>query len=162
MKYTLTTAIAAMMLAAPCAMAEDIDTEIAIERQVVPEHRSASRLNLLPELQLPAVKQMRLNPSDRISSITIPAYMTTLDPASYATAADPYPWRGYAAIGYFPAFNLGASAGYRILDRTATTLDAWLQYNGASWHGDLPADIAGDSDPKLGLHSHTATIGAAS
>jgi len=163
MKYTVTTAIAALMLTAPYAMAEDIDTEIAIERQVVPEHRSATRLNLLPELQLPAVKQVRLNPSDRISAITIPGYMTTLDPASYATAADPYPWRGYAAIGYFPAFNLGASAGYRILDRTATTLDAWLQYNGASWHGDSP-DFTPAGRPedagRMNLHRHSATIGA--
>lgn len=155
LKYTAMALLAAMT--APAIAAEELDTEIAIERQVVPEHRAATRLNLLPELNLPAVKQMRLNPSDRVTTVAIPAYVTTLDPASYATTAEPYPWRGYAAIGYFPAFNLGASAGYRIIDREATTLDAWLQYDGASWHGDMK-----DFDnARVNLHRHTATIGTA-
>lgn len=154
--------LAAAVAAIPFAAAEELDTEISIDRQVIPEHRVAGRLNLLPELNLPAVTQVRLNPADRTTAVTIPAYTVTLDPASYGTTAARYPWRGYAAIGYFPAFNLGASAGYRIVDREKTTVDAWLQYDGASWHGDTPIVGADDgSEERIGMHRHSATIGAA-
>lgn len=153
--------LAAAIAAMPCAVAEELDTEISIERQVVPEHRTANRLNLLPRLELPAVTQVRLKSTDRATAVAVPAYVSTLDPAAYGTSAEKYPWRGYASIGYFPAFNLGASAGYRIVDKEKTTVDAWLQYDGASWHGNTPVSgsLTGE-DARVGLHRHTATVGA--
>jgi hypothetical protein len=85
--------------------------------------------------------------------------MATLDPAAYANSADPYPWRGYAAIGYFPAFNLGASAGYRLIDHSHTTLDAWMQYDGASWHHNVDIPSA-EMPTRINLRRHQFSIGA--
>jgi hypothetical protein len=67
------------------------------------------------------------------------------------------PYRGYAGIGYFPGFNLGASAGYRFVDTRQTKLSGWLQYDGNSYNSkkdiELSPDVTGYTKDKLTRHT---------
>lgn len=134
--------------------AAQVSKEITVEREVVPTVRSASPLTFTPSVTLPATPRPTLSYSERTSMARIPSLFRTLEPAAVGDSIAASPYRGYAAIGYFPAFNLGASAGYRLLDRSRTTLDAWMQYDGNRYK----ATIA-ELDRKDHIQSHDAVVG---
>lgn len=134
--------------------AAQVSKEITVEREVVPTVRSASPLTFTPSVTLPATPRPTLSYSERTSLASIPSLFRTLEPAAVGDSIAASPYRGYAAIGYFPAFNLGASAGYRLLDRSRTTLDAWMQYDGNRYN----ATIA-ELDRKDHIQSHDAVVG---
>lgn len=133
--------------------AAQVSKEITVEREVVPTVRSASPLTFTPSVTLPATPRPTLSYSERTSMARIPSLFQTLEPAAVGDSIAASPYRGYAAIGYFPAFNLGASAGYRLLDRSRTTLDAWMQYDGNRYNAKL------SPDRKDHLQSHDAVVG---
>jgi hypothetical protein len=119
------------------AAAEDLKTEIKVDRTVVPAERAASRLStVLPGLLSPTITSKPLS----MTEYSEPSQLTTsighLDPAVYPAISALSQQRGYAAVGYFPSFNLGASAGYRFIDTDRTRLGAWLQYDGNSYKVD--------------------------
>ena len=136
--------------------AAQVSKEITVEREVVPTVRSASPLTFTPSVTLPATPRPTLSYSDYTSMARIPSLFHTLEPAAVGDSIAATPYRGYAAIGYFPAFNLGASAGYRLLDRSNTTLDAWMQYNGDRYNFNMPD---GADTKKSHLQSHDAAVG---
>lgn len=133
--------------------AAQVSKEITVEREVVPTVRSASPLTFTPSVTLPATPRPTLSYSERTSLASIPSLFRTLEPAAVGDSIAASPYRGYAAIGYFPAFNLGASAGYRLLDRSRTTLDAWMQYDGNRYNATL------SPDRKDHIQSHDAVVG---
>lgn len=133
--------------------AAQVSKEITVEREVVPTVRSASPLTFTPSVTLPATPRPTLSYSERTSMARIPSLFQTLEPAAVGDSIAASPYRGYAAIGYFPAFNLGASAGYRLLDRSRTTLDAWMQYDGNRYNVNL------NNVEKDHLQSHDAMVG---
>lgn len=133
--------------------AAQVSKEITVEREVVPTVRSASPLTFTPSVTLPATPRPTLSYSERTSMARIPSLFRTLEPAAVGDSIAASPYRGYAAIGYFPAFNLGASAGYRLLDRSRTTLDAWMQYDGNRYNATL------SPDRKDHIQSHDAVVG---
>lgn len=147
-RYT-TIALAAMLPALATMRAEDIDTEIKIEREVVPEERAASRLHLLPTLSLPPVSASRLTPNFTSGTVTTDPYLTLLSPAAFATTAPDNRQRGYLDLGFGPAYNLTASAGYRFINNETTSARAWLQFNGSKFHRS-----------GLSLHRNTGTVAA--
>lgn len=119
---------------ATAAHAQDpLSKEITVEKEIVPQEREASRLFQQPQLVLPAIQQKKLNWTDRAVMAPVTAGITVLPPNSYASTVSPSPYRGYADIGYFPSFQLGASAGYRFVDNESTRLGAWLQYDGSQY-----------------------------
>lgn len=116
------------------AQAKDLKTEITVDRTIVPVEREASRLgSLTPKLLSSPVTLRSLTPVDYTEAVELTRTTPVLDPAAYGDRLSRSPYRGYAAIGYFPTFNLGASAGYRFIDTDRTRLGAWLQYDGYSY-----------------------------
>lgn len=131
MKKILVIAAALTALTAP---AQDLTTEIDDERTIVPEHKAASPLS--------SVVPAPVNASDR-PLLELAEYSLSTPAAPSAGIFDANggnglpltsPYRGYAAIGYFPALNIAGAAGYRFIDTERTTLAAALRYEGASWH----------------------------
>lgn len=143
---------ASLSLSTATATAQDLTKEITIEKEIVPEQRAATRLNVTPRLFQPEVKQRQLAMSDRSTASTVPAMVDRLEPARAAadTAADR---RGYVAAGYFPAYNLALSAGYRIVDNATTGAGVWMQVDGLSYK---EKNLMGD---KLTYERNTLSLG---
>jgi len=120
--------------AATSAAAQDLSTEVLVDRTVVPAERGATRpAGLSPQLVLPSVTPMSLTPVDYTGLSTITRSYSRLSPAAGIPAAEKSPYRGYAGLGYFPALNIGASAGYRFIDNERMSLNAALQFDGESY-----------------------------
>lgn len=145
--------------------AQSLNKEITVERDIVPEYRDAERLKLTPGINLPAIQKKKLSYSlvDRPVGVTPVIYPLGLQ-APVVNIGENY--RGYAAIGYMPMFNLAASAGYRFVDTESTKADAWLQYNGRAYHSDVTMDSKSwiPEDPGIVeekmFRNNTVTIGA--
>lgn len=144
-------AIAGGVLAA--AGADDLTKVITIAKDIVPQERDANRISQLPELSLPSFAQKKLKWTDRAVAAPLSPSFSLLPPAAYRASMDKYPYRGYLDLGYFPAFQLGLSAGYRLYDTEATKLNAWLQYNGNQYKAD------GELGNKITYKNHSAHLG---
>lgn len=149
-------AAAALLTTLLQSSAKDLKTEITVDRTIVPVEREASRLgSLTPQLLSSPVSMHRLTLDDYTDPAEITRSISTLDPAAYADTFALSPYRGYASLGYFPVFNLGASAGYKFIDNSHTRLGAWLQYDGCSYKP------YGDNAPEGKYSNNTITVGAA-
>jgi len=147
--YTLGACFAAMASAQ-----EPLSKEITVEKEIIPQEREASRLFLQPRLVLPAIQQKRLNWTDRAVPAPVTPGITILPPSQYASTIEHPLYRGYVDIGYFPSFQLGASAGYRFIDDESTCAGAWLQYDGSQYSKENVYGI------KPTFKDHALTIGA--
>ena len=115
---------------AQSASAQSINREITVDREIIPIERDARRLPLLPEVKLPALPAVELTPTQRVVATSVPPTVRLLDPARWTDPLAPPDARGYAVIAAGgPALNAGLSAGYRIVAKPATELNAWLQWN---------------------------------
>lgn len=146
------------MVATFSVAARDLSTEITVLHEVVPEERAATRLRLLPTVSLPEVKIGRLPSALRLAPASLTPFITPLDPAAYADSLRRNPYRGYASLQYGPVYNLGASAGYRIIEQRNLVLDGYMQFNGMSYTSKYPAI---DYDGKVCFRRNTALAGAA-
>jgi len=135
-KYIYTAALVACAVAGGTASAQDnLSKEITIEREIVPEIRAASRLNVYPRALSPGRETKTLNFNDYTGVTNIPQAISSLEPAATAAAVPATPYRGYVDAGYFPAANAGLSAGYSILNDDNTMLNVWTQMNNKSYKG---------------------------
>lgn len=116
------------------AFAQQLNKEIVIERDINPELRAVSRLNNYPTVVVPQIKANPLAFSDLTTSVAIPGMLTQLAPAASDEAVSLSPYKGYASLGYFPIFNLGASAGYQFINKPKTSLGMWMQYDGNAYN----------------------------
>lgn len=132
-KYILASLAA---VAALSASAQGLHQEIDVEREIVPIERDATRINTLPTLVLPPITPARLSFSERVVTARVPNSASPLDPTAYGDTLAPSPWRGYAALGIFPLYNVDFSAGYRILDTSRSRLSLWTQYDGRVYSKD--------------------------
>lgn len=150
-------AATAVTACAATVAAEDLRTEIEVDRTVVPVQRPATRLRTMsPVLVTPDVKRQTLSMSEYSAASDFAPTFNLLEPASYPALRSLSTYRGYASVGYFPGFNLGASAGYRFINSEKTRLGAWLQYNGSSYNSHIAA--GGDGRPTVS--DNTVTLGA--
>lgn len=133
---------------------EPLSKEITVEKEIIPHEREASRLLLQPQLMLNPIQQKKLKWTDRAVIAPVTPGITILPPAQYASSIAKSPYAGYFDIGYFPEFQLGASAGYRFIDNESTKIGAWLQYDGSQYKR---TNIL---DDKLTYKNHVLTIGA--
>lgn len=138
------------------AQTKDLKTEITVDRTIVPVEREAVRLgSLTPQLLTSPVTQRSLTLADYTEASELTRTSPVLSPAAYADRLTLSPYRGYASIGYFPAFNLGASAGYKFIATDRTRLGAWLQYDGYSYKPHIDGDANGH------YSNNTVTVSAA-
>lgn len=141
-------------LLATAAQAQDITTEISVERTIVPEQRNAERpANFVPTIQLPQADLRPLSVHEYLKASQLTTILPVLEPAGYADTIATSPYRGYAGIGYFPVYNLGASAGYRFINTNRTRLGAWMQFDGNSYKGR-------DNTDDLTFSDNTFNVGA--
>lgn len=153
MKALYIAALATALLA-PAAAAQDIATEISVDRTIVPEQRDAERpAGFVPAVQLPAAELRPLSLHEYLKASELTNIVPVLEPARYADTIATTPYRGYAALGYFPIYNLGASAGYRFIDSHDTRLGAWMQFDGTSYKGR-------DASDDLTFSNNSLNIGA--
>ncbi len=154
---------AAFAASAPLALAQDLKKDVVIDREVEPAVRAATRLSTVsPSILTPKVEKRKLLLSEYTGTGKLNTQIPVLEPAAYADTFAVSPYRGYAAIGYFPGFNLGASAGYRFVNTRTTTLGAWLQYDGSSYNSKREVEIPGSDlvgEVKDKLTRHTVNIG---
>lgn len=136
------------------AEAQDLKKEITIEKEIVPELRAATRLNVNHAIISPSVKKNEISFSDRDIAVDIVPGMVRLDPASTFAAVTRSPWRGYASLGYFPAYNLGLSAGYNIVQNKSTVLNVWGQFDGFNYKTDTRFN-----EEKLKVTDNTGMMG---
>lgn len=140
--------------AAASVVAQDLSTEVVVDRTVIPAERGATRLGgLSPQLVLPSVAVRDLAPVDYTGLSAISRTYSRLAPAGGTRAAEKSPYRGYAGVGYFPAFNLGASAGYRFIDSESMTLGAAMQFDGERYN------VPGNGDETSVMQSYSARLG---
>lgn len=142
--------------------AQDINTEITVDHEVVPEEQAVTRLRILPAVNLPAVNIGRLPMASRFVQTPISPFFNPLSPVGYLSQAQQYPFRGYAQLGYGPIYNLTGSAGYRLVETKSLTTDAFLQFNGFTYkrgYTNLPA-FMGDYRDKVSFRRNGLTVGA--
>lgn len=163
MIQTTKTVAAAMLLVAAVAGSaaaqepDDLNQEITVTHHEEVKPTDAVKLNVSPAVSMPAMVSQRLAYGTRRISVVVPASISTLGPAAYGDTIYSSSYRGYAAVGYLPAFDLGASAGYKFIDNDRVRLNGWMQYDGSSYRGDLPWR---DDDRSVRLRRNVFTVGA--
>ena len=156
-RYILISAIAAT--AACQAHAQSLSQEIDVQHNVVVEHHDATRLTLTPRVTLDALKLKPLAFSERTVNIALDPTASFLEPTAYADTLATSPYDGYASIGYFPVYNLKASAGYRILNNGHSRLSAWMQFDGHSYNDDITLSPADNTPFDATIKRNTITAG---
>ncbi|MCM1336527.1 MAG: hypothetical protein NC187_05820 [Candidatus Amulumruptor caecigallinarius] len=137
MKLYISAALAALALIPATVAAQQLSQEVDVEHEVVPTHRDFSPLQQSPTLLLDPLKLTPPSYSNRLTGAPVTPSAVTYSPAAWGDTLPTSPWRGYLTGGYWPAYHLDASAGYRLLDTDRTRLSVWGQLNGAnySWKG---------------------------
>lgn len=134
---------------------EELREELTVRYEEAPEIREYHRLSLNPELRLQPVSQSALQYSYRQIGVDPTRRIATMPPVAYADSIYSSPYRGYAALGFLPKFNVDASAGYKVFDTDHTRLNAFLQYNASVYSAGKK--FYGDN---AYYRRHTATVGA--
>jgi len=126
--------MAALLASGATAMAQDLNQEVVIEREITPVEREASRPTwVTPSILSTKVDGRRLSLFEYADAAEINRGLPTLDVVSWADSVMRSPYRGYVALGYFPVYNAGLSAGYKFIDTRRATLAGHFDYNGATW-----------------------------
>lgn len=127
------TVLAAALAAVPATRAQELQQQLEVQHTATARHNDATRISQNPHINLPAVTYTPMSYSEKSVSVKLPDDITMLEPTAYADTLSVSPYDGYAAIGYFPAYNLAASAGYRILNNDRHRLNVWGQFDGNSY-----------------------------
>ena len=140
------------------ASAQNLNTEITVDKDYVPVERKAVKQNTLPAVQKNAVDMnAKLNYSDWALPAAVPAKIPTMQPYGYLTNKSFDTKRGYATLGAGSQLNLLGNAGYRVLDDVNNTLALWLQHN-STWAGKNSSPAAANNQFKQKFNDNT--IGA--
>ncbi len=129
--------------------AQNLSTEITVDRIVVPELRGVERLSVTPVIFAPAGFTADVAAAEYTGRGSVSNLLRMLSPAPWRMSTERTPYRGYAGAGIFPGLNAAANAGYRFVDTERSAVGAWLNYNGADYKHD---DIK--------VKSHIGTLGA--
>lgn len=151
-------ALGALMSAT--ALAQDIHTEVDVKYNETLQLREVSKLNVPATLNLPTEKTTQMPYSTADVRIGVPSSITTLEPVSYGDTIYTSPYRGYAALGFMPMYNAALSAGYKILDTDRSRLNAWMQYDGATYKGDMMPISLLEKGVETYVRRHALSLGA--
>ena len=131
---------------------QDLSTEVVVDRTVETYLPDAKPLkNVFPEL-IPAPKpDMALKAADYSLWADFNPLVQTGKAPDYTGIAAPDKHRGYAWLGYFPAYNLGVAAGYRFVDKERTRMGASVNFDGMSYNNRFSDSRVGDNAFKINL-----------
>lgn len=123
-------AAACVIAASFTAAAQDqLNKEITIEREIVPEVRAAQRPAVFPGQLSFRTEATTLPPHTYTAASRINPEIATLQPTHTRPANPLTPYRGYIDLGYFPTADIGLSAGYAPVSTETTGLNLWAQFN---------------------------------
>lgn len=150
-------ALSALTLAGTfTAAAQQLSKEITIEREIEPEVRAASRLELFPRTLTFTNDKGSLQFADYTEASAINPGISQLGAARTIPAIGLTPYRGYVDAGYFPTADVGVSAGYAIHNSDRTQLNVWGQFTNASYKARPFSTL-----DKVTYSRLSATVGAA-
>lgn len=126
--------ITGLLCAAATATAEDLTTEITVERDVELILPKASPLpGVFPTMPVLPDSRMDIRPVQYNGTVAFDRLTGPDSLVLYSGVKAPDKRRGYLWAGYFPAYRLGAAAGYRIVDTDDSRVDASAIFNGYSY-----------------------------
>lgn len=132
----LLTALAACTVTAN---AQDLTTEITVESSVEAELPPASPLqSVFPSLLQRPATDIKLRPAQYNEAVDYATAAGNGAPALFAGTQTPDRHRGYVWAGYFPAYNVSAAAGYKIIDTETTLTGVSASFDGYSYS---PEDV---------------------
>lgn len=121
--------------AAQCIAAQNLSTEVVVDRTIAPTLPQASPLpGLQPSLMLHADEAPALRAGEYTIGSDFAPYTNAGKCPLWNGIAAPDNSRGYLMAGYFPTYKLGLAAGYRIVDNKQDRVSAAAGFNGHSWH----------------------------
>lgn len=151
--------LAVVLASATPIQAQELQQQLDVQHTVTARHNDATRISQNPRLNLPAVTYAPLSYSEKSVSVKLPDAIPMLEPTAYADTLSVSPYNGYAAIGYFPAYNLAASAGYRILNNDRHRLNVWGQFDGNSYKDTRTINPFTGKSADRHIHRNTVTAG---
>ena len=123
--------------------AQDLSTEITVDRTVVTELPVAAPLSsVFPSMPADNGNKFSVKPVQYTQWTEFQPAASTFNTPLF-TGFTPAPgYRGYILGGYFPAYNAVAAAGYRFIDTKDSQLGASVRFNGYSYkyQGNKTAD----------------------
>lgn len=119
---------------AAAAHAQALSTEITVESSVETELPPASPLpSVFPSLLQRPATDIRLRPAQYSEAVDYTTAAGSAAPALFAGTQAPDRHRGYVWAGYFPAYNLSAGAGYKIINTETSLAGVSTSFNGYSY-----------------------------
>lgn len=126
--------IVALVLAAPIATAQDMSTEVVVDRTVDTSLPAASPLkSVTPALLAAPAPDFSLPAADYSEYVDYKPIVDYSRPPVYTGLAEPDTLPGYVWAGYFPAYNAAAQVGYRIVNTAATQAGASVGFEGYTY-----------------------------
>lgn len=124
-------AFAAAFIASP---AQDLSTEVIVDRTVETALPEASPLkNVMPSMLPAPAPSLSLKSADYSLLSDFDPIAGLAKPLRYTGIPAPDAYKGYVWLGYFPVYNLGLAAGYRFVDTEATKAGADINFDGFSY-----------------------------
>lgn len=127
-----------LMMATVGASAQTLSTEITVDRTITAELPQASPLgDVWPALAEFSRPSRALEGTDYGITASFDPSVAYDHPMLFGRLNRYDGRKGYLWAGYFPAYNLGAAAGYRFVDTESTKAGAALNFNGLSYNNAL-------------------------
>lgn len=126
----------AISASASYAHAQDLSTEITVDRIVEPSQRQALRPALMPNLLSPHLNNNYPAAAECLQKGEITPMLARLSAASWEDSIKRSPYRGYIGAGYLPSLNFGFNGGYRFIDTPKAWLSAAAKYRGIDYSRD--------------------------
>ncbi len=117
----------ALLLLPGTALGQELEKEITIEREIVPELRAATRPNIYPLLRRQTTRPVALSFKDFSEWGELTPMLSPYEPAFTGAARRNCPWRGYVKGVYATERDGLIEAGYRAVATGKTRLDLGIE-----------------------------------
>lgn len=160
LRKTILSGLATLSLAAG---AQNLSTEITVDRTIVPEEHAATPLaSVRPAFVKPITTPFVLNPTEYTFVTDYKPLAGIFDAPAYSGVPVPSDFRGYVRAAYFPAYNLGFDLGYRVLTGPTDRLGVAASFTGSSYNSHDVDENRTVSDNTFGVqadYAHTFASG---
>lgn len=153
--YSLKSIASLLLISAAGASAQDLSTEVVVDRTFETALPEASPLsNIGPQLLPAPDRRLSLRSAEYGMVSDFKPLVDTSRPPLYTGFPAPDKSKGYVWLGYFPVYNLGVAAGYRFLDKENTKAGAAFNFNGLSYKNRFTDSNVGDNGGRFALYAN--------